>query len=120
MHVPLALTMGDPAGIGGELTVRAWQALHRSGLCFVALDDPRRLSGVPIVEVASLDAVPGIFANALPVLPIRLAVPARAGEPDKANAKAVLELIERAASLCLSAAARGSSPTRSTNPPCMG
>ena len=27
---PLALTMGDPAGIGGELTLRAWQALHRS------------------------------------------------------------------------------------------
>ena len=28
---PIALTMGDPAGIGGELTMRAWQALHRGG-----------------------------------------------------------------------------------------
>jgi 4-hydroxythreonine-4-phosphate dehydrogenase len=34
-------------------------------------------------------------------------VPARAGEPDKANAKAVLESIERAASLCLSGEASG-------------
>jgi 4-hydroxythreonine-4-phosphate dehydrogenase len=107
MKVPLALTMGDPAGIGGELTIRAWQALHRDGPCFVALDDPRRLSGVPIVEVTSLGAAPEIFPNALPVMPIGLAVPARAGEPDKANAKAVLESIERAASLCLSGEASG-------------
>jgi 4-hydroxythreonine-4-phosphate dehydrogenase len=107
MHVPLALTMGDPAGIGGELTVRAWQALHHGGPCFVALDDPRRLSGVPIAEVGSLDAVPGVFANALPVLPIKLAVLPQPGRPDKANAKAVLESIERAASLCLSGEASG-------------
>jgi 4-hydroxythreonine-4-phosphate dehydrogenase len=56
----LALTMGDPAGIGGELTLRAWLALHRSGPCFVALDDPDRLAAlahalsleVPIAKVA--------------------------------------------------------------------
>jgi 4-hydroxythreonine-4-phosphate dehydrogenase len=107
MKVPLALTMGDPAGIGGELTKRAWQALHRSGPCFVALDDPRRLSGIPVVEVTSPKGAQEIFPNALPVLPIRLAVAARAGEPDKANAKAVLESIERAASLCLSGEASG-------------
>jgi 4-hydroxythreonine-4-phosphate dehydrogenase len=107
MKAPLALTMGDPAGIGGELTVRAWQALHRDGPCFVALDDPRRLSGVPIAEVTSAAAALEIFPNALPVLPIGLAVPARAGEPDQANAKAVLESIERAASLCLGGDASG-------------
>jgi 4-hydroxythreonine-4-phosphate dehydrogenase len=107
MKVPLALTMGDPAGIGGELTVRAWQALRRDGPCFVALDDPRRLSGIPIVAVTSLRAAEEIFPSALPVLPIGLAVSARAGEPDKANAKAILESIERAASLCLSGEASG-------------
>ena len=53
---PLALTMGDPAGIGGELTVRAWQALRHDGPCFVALDDPQRFTDVPIVEVASLSS----------------------------------------------------------------
>ena len=35
--------MGDPAGIGGELTLRAWLALRGGGLSFVALDDPVRL-----------------------------------------------------------------------------
>jgi 4-hydroxythreonine-4-phosphate dehydrogenase len=99
--------MGDPAGIGGELTVRAWQALHRDGPCFVALDDPQRLTGVPIVEVASPDAARAVFADALPVLPIRLASPARPGHPDKANARAVIASIERAAALCLAGEASG-------------
>ena len=99
--------MGDPAGIGGELTTRAWQALHRDGPCFVALDDPQRLTGVPIVEVASPDAARAVFADALPVLPIKLASPARPGHPDKANARAVIASIERAAALCLAGEASG-------------
>jgi len=107
MKVPLALTMGDPAGIGGELTVLAWQALHDGGPCFVALDDPRRLTGVPIVEVTSPKSAQEIFREALPVLPVGLAVPAQAGKPDKANAQAVIKSIERAASLCLSGEASG-------------
>ncbi|HUH84551.1 MAG TPA: 4-hydroxythreonine-4-phosphate dehydrogenase, partial [Stellaceae bacterium] len=39
---PLALTMGDPAGIGGELSLKAWLA-RRDARPFVALDDPDRL-----------------------------------------------------------------------------
>ena len=31
MAAPLALTMGDPAGIGGEIALLAWQALRASG-----------------------------------------------------------------------------------------
>jgi len=99
---PIALTMGDPAGIGGEITVRAWQALHRAGPCFVVLDDPSRFSDVPIREVASPDAARTVFATALPVLPITLGVAPRPGHPDKANAAAVIASIERAAALCLS------------------
>ena len=39
--LPLALTMGDPAGIGGELTLAAWErARHGAGPVFVVLDDP--------------------------------------------------------------------------------
>jgi 4-hydroxythreonine-4-phosphate dehydrogenase len=99
--------MGDPAGISGELTVRAWQELHGNGPCFVALDDPARLSDVPVVEVSSPEAAPGVFRDALPVLPIRLAVAARPGHPDKANAKPVIASIERAAALCLQGAVAG-------------
>ena len=108
---PLALTMGDPAGIGGELTLRAWQALHRSGPCFVALDDPQRLAAlsteVPIVEIAAPEAARTVFADALPVLPIKLAAAPHAGHPNKANAKAVITSIKRAAALCLNGAVGG-------------
>jgi 4-hydroxythreonine-4-phosphate dehydrogenase len=108
---PLALTMGDPAGIGGELTLRAWQALHRHGPCFFAIDDPQRLAAlstqVPIVEIASPEAAHTAFADALPVLPVSLAAMAYPGRPDKANATTVIASIERAAALCLSGAVGG-------------
>ena len=112
---PLALTMGDPAGIGGELTLRAWLALHDSNRCFVALDDPDRLIAlaralsldVPVVAVDSVDAAAAAFRASLPVLPIALATAPRSGHPDSANARAVIGSIERAASLALRGAVGG-------------
>ena len=117
---PLALTMGDPAGIGGELTLRAWQTWRGGDGCFVALDDPDRLRGlaremgldVPVVTVAEIDAVPAIFPGALPVLPVRLVVSTQPGKPDGKNAAAVLASIERATDL----AARGLAGAVVTNP----
>jgi 4-hydroxythreonine-4-phosphate dehydrogenase len=113
--LPLALTMGDPAGIGGELTLRAWLALRGTTRCFVALDDPERLAAlaaaigceVPICLVSETSAAAETFSAALPVLPVRLAVPAMPGRPDKANARAVIESIERATKLALSSAVGG-------------
>jgi 4-hydroxythreonine-4-phosphate dehydrogenase len=104
---PIALTMGDPAGIGGELTLRAW--LARSTAPFFVLDDPDRLKAlavrlslaVPIQEIASASEANAIFADALPVLPIHLAAPAPPGRPDPANAPAVIASIERATALAL-------------------
>ena len=109
----LALTMGDPAGIGGEITLRAWLALRAGGPRFVALDDPRRLAAlaaalgldVPIREVAGPDG--SGFAEALPVLAVKLAAPSVAGQPDIANGAAVIESIERAVRLAQSGAVAG-------------
>ncbi len=95
----LALTMGDPAGIGGELTIRAWQALRASGPAFTAIDDPARLRGIPVRAVCSLAEAAGVFADALPVLPIELAAPSVPGHPDSRNAAAVIASIERAVRL---------------------
>ena len=95
----LALTMGDPAGIGGELTVRAWKALRESGPAFTAIDDPARFPGIPVCAVGSLAEAAAVFAEALPVLPLRLAVPAVPGRPDAANAAAIVASIERAVRL---------------------
>ena len=64
---PLALTMGDPAGIGGELTLKAWLALRDSGLVFVSLDDPERLERLAReLELAVPVAAVGDAADAGP------------------------------------------------------
>jgi 4-hydroxythreonine-4-phosphate dehydrogenase len=111
----LALTMGDPAGIGGELTLRAWLLRHEGAAGFVALDDPGRLRrlardlrlDVPIAVVASAEAAGAMFPDALPVLPVPLAVPPRPGHPDVANAPAVVASIEQATKLAMRGAASG-------------
>ncbi len=109
---PIALTMGDPAGIGGELSLRAWQALHRRGPCFVALDDPERLVALgaalgidtPVREIQQPQQAIATFAEALPVLPVRLAAKACPGRPDVANAPAIIASIERSTRLAMAGA----------------
>jgi 4-hydroxythreonine-4-phosphate dehydrogenase len=115
---PIALTMGDPAGIGGELTLRTW--LAHSSPCLVALDDPERLAelakalslNVPIRTVDSAAEAVAIYPDALPVLPVRLAEPASPGRPNPANAAAVVKSIELATALCQS----GEAAAMVTNP----
>ena len=105
---PLALTMGDPAGIGGECTLRAWLA-RRDGYPFVALDDPSHLNAlahrlrlhVPIVPVADADAAACVFPDALPVIPMPLANPPHPGQPDAANAPQIVGSITRAVAMAL-------------------
>jgi 4-hydroxythreonine-4-phosphate dehydrogenase len=105
--LPIALTMGDPAGIGGELTLRAWAA--QSTAPFFVLDDPARLETlaaklhlqVPIREIAAPAEAASVFGHALPVLAVHLAAPALPGRPDPANAPAVIASIERATALAL-------------------
>ena len=106
---PIALTMGDPSGIGGELTLRAWQVLRHSGHPWFVLDDPARLSAlahatggdVPVNAIDSPSGAMGVFADALPVMPIYLAEPAIPGQPNPANAPAIIASIARAAALCM-------------------
>jgi 4-hydroxythreonine-4-phosphate dehydrogenase len=93
---PLALTMGDPAGIGPEITRAAWQALRESGPSFALIGDARL--GTPVTSLAEAVA---LFPRALPVLPLDLAAEPRPGYPDPGNAPAVIASIERATGLAL-------------------
>jgi 4-hydroxythreonine-4-phosphate dehydrogenase len=112
---PLALTMGDPAGIGGELTLRTWLALRGGGRPFVALDDPARLErlaramrvAAPIRVVESAAEAVSVFSSAVPVLTVPLDAVPIPGRPDPANAKAVVDSIERATQLALDGEASG-------------
>lgn len=118
---PLALTMGEPAGIGGEITLRAWLAARSRALPrFFCIDDPARLRDlaaaqglqVEILEVAEPAAADEAFERGLPVLPLPDPVEAEPGRPKPANAEAVLESIRRAVALT----AAGSAAAVVTNP----
>jgi 4-hydroxythreonine-4-phosphate dehydrogenase len=109
---PLALTMGDPAGIGPEVTLAAWQAL-RGAHPFAVIADVDALAAlschlggdVPVRAVDSLAEAAAVFAKALPVLPEALATPVQPGRPDRAHAPAIVRSVERAVALARSGAA---------------
>lgn len=105
---PLALTMGEPAGIGGELALKVWAARRDHPVPpFFLLDDPARLEAlaqrldlpVPIRGIAGPGETLGLFDTALPVLPVALAVAVVPGKPDPANGSAVIAAIDRAVAL---------------------
>ncbi|WP_340108765.1 4-hydroxythreonine-4-phosphate dehydrogenase PdxA [Pikeienuella sp. HZG-20] len=100
---PLAVTMGDPAGIGGEVLVKAWRAGALDGAAFFAIDDPARLRalGADVAEIGAPEDVGALPRGALPVLPEPLSAPPRPGAPAPENAGAVVRSIERAARLAL-------------------
>ncbi|MCH8952807.1 MAG: 4-hydroxythreonine-4-phosphate dehydrogenase, partial [Proteobacteria bacterium] len=67
--LPLALTMGDPAGIGAEIALAAW-ASGRVARPFFLIGDPARLAplaermGVPLAAIAGPEATASVFARA--------------------------------------------------------
>ncbi len=113
-NAALALTMGDPAGIGPDLSLVAWH--NRANLrlpAFFLLGDPDMLGArarmlgldIPLVDTTPERAVSD-FARALPVLPVRLTADVHAGEPDTANAGAVIEAIRQAVELTMAGRAQ--------------
>lgn len=110
---PLALTLGDPAGIGPEIIVKAWNVLRKSGPAFLVVGDYQSLAsasgdGASILKpiLAPADAR-SVFANALPVLDLPLRSPVVAGQPSSTSASAIIKWIETAVGLALSGAVAG-------------
>ena len=106
---PLALTMGEPAGIGGEIALMAWRRRGDGVPPFVMLDDPERLADLArrskidarIEAVTTPEDAVARFADALPVLPVSLTVKVTPGKPDAAAAGAVLASIDQAIDLTM-------------------
>ncbi len=104
MVLPLALTMGEPAGIGGEIALKAWLGRGEGVPPFYAVDDPGRLARlaaglgwpVPVRPIGEPAEASEIFATALPVAPIGAALRGRPGQPDPADAAAVVGAIDAA------------------------
>lgn len=113
---PLALTMGEPAGIGPEITLKAWAGGRNAPLTpFFAigdtalyLDTARRIGlDCDIREIGDPAETNGLFPDALPVLPVALATPAEPGRLAPENALAVIRAIDLAADLALAGKAGG-------------
>ena len=107
-HPPLALTMGEPAGIGGEVALKAWLSRRQENLpAFFLLDDPARIAElaqhlgleVPVRVIEDWRETGAVFPAALPVRAVSLDQPVRPGEPDPANAPAVIGAIDAAVEL---------------------
>jgi 4-hydroxythreonine-4-phosphate dehydrogenase len=119
--LPLALTMGEPAGIGPDITLAAWLALRACGPAFFVVGDAGMLVAratrlgisVPVQEIADPLQTQACFPSALPVLPCDVALPPfSAGEPDAGSAAAVIASIDKAAGLAL----QGKAAAVVTNP----
>jgi 4-hydroxythreonine-4-phosphate dehydrogenase len=109
---PLALTLGDPAGIGPEIVVKAWRALKDTGPAFFVVGDAQALAsapagGAPILAIGSPHDAKAAFAGAIPVLDLPLRAPVIAGQPTSAAAPSIIQWIETAVGLALSGTVAG-------------
>ncbi|QXT38767.1 4-hydroxythreonine-4-phosphate dehydrogenase PdxA [Gymnodinialimonas ceratoperidinii] len=97
---PVAVSVGEPSGVGPEIAARAWAALGAS-LPFFVIGDPAHLAGqgARIVEIDHPAEAAIASEDGLPVLPHAFAAPAVPGAPDPANAQGVIDVIARGVEL---------------------
>ncbi|MGZ3348579.1 MAG: 4-hydroxythreonine-4-phosphate dehydrogenase PdxA [Xanthobacteraceae bacterium] len=104
MPLPLALTLGEPAGIGPDITFAAWRRRAELELAaFYLLADPEfiarraeRIAPDMAIAVVEPQAAAAAFRTALPVVDIGVTVSAEPGHPDRSSAPAALAAIRRA------------------------
>jgi 4-hydroxythreonine-4-phosphate dehydrogenase len=102
----LAVTQGDPSGIGPEITLQAWLLRKDGDVPFFVLGDPAHLQrcadavgmAVPIATVEPAQAADA-FANSLPVVALPCPTGGKAGQPDPADAAGTIASIDMAARL---------------------
>ena len=110
---PIAVTMGEPAGIGVEIALKAWarraaydlppfyliadpEQVDATAEMLARIDGRPRNTDLPYIEIAAPDEAPAHFESGLPVFPQPLAEKAEPGRLNRANAAAVLHAIETA------------------------
>jgi 4-hydroxythreonine-4-phosphate dehydrogenase len=102
--LPLALTLGEPAGIGPDLTIQLWRRRVQLRLpTFYLIADPEfirqraRLLGIDInLSVVTPGQATEAFARALPIVPLDVSTTAAPGAPDASSAPAAIGSIRRA------------------------
>lgn len=108
---PLAVALGDPAGVGPEIAAKAWerrveQALH----AFFVVGDVRSIEAVwrgPIARISAPEDALDVFDEALPLIQLEDAGEITPGQPNVAGARCSLDSLELAVGLARSGAACG-------------
>jgi 4-hydroxythreonine-4-phosphate dehydrogenase len=96
---PIALSVGEPAGIGPEIAAKAWAAL-KDDLAFFLIGDPAHLpEGTPVVVIGAPEAAQGAMATGLPVLARDFGAPRAAGVANPVHAPHVVAAIREAVTL---------------------
>lgn len=105
-ETPLALTLGEPAGIGPDIALRAFASRQENKVpAFYVVADPaflaeraRRLNLDIAIAAVEPEDTAATFANALPVTALDMAITASPGHPDGSSALAAISSIKRAVS----------------------
>lgn len=105
--LPIALTMGEPAGIAAEISLKAWKRLRSSGPRFVFLGSARHMeqaarqldAGVPVRTISCPREAAELFSEALPVIEIGLDAETTCGQPSSRTAASVLASIRHGVDL---------------------
>lgn len=111
MPAPLAVALGDPAGIGPEIVGKSWERRAAEGLPpFFAVGDPDALElgwAGPVQPISDPGEATECFGHALPVLRVGAGSRIVPGEPDLDGARNALDSLELAVGLTRSGAAGG-------------
>jgi 4-hydroxythreonine-4-phosphate dehydrogenase len=106
---PLAVSLGDPAGIGPEVLAKCWDNRDRFELePFVAIGDPRSVCSVwdgPIAAIEDPREADSAFDVGLPLIHIPSPEEDRPGHPSVAGAHCSLDALEIAVGLARSGSA---------------
>ena len=106
---PIAISLGDPAGVGPEVIAKCWDHRRDFGLPpFVAIGDGRSVSAVwdgPIEVVDDPRQADAAFDHALPLIHVSAADEAVPGHPSVSGAHCSLDALELAVGLARSGSA---------------
>lgn len=107
---PIAVSLGDPAGIGPEITGKSWAQRRTYDLKpFFAVGDPGSLGAVwdgPVERIGSPDEAGAAFDRALPLLAVESGEQVKPGFPTPEGARCALDSLEMAVGLARSGAAQ--------------
>ncbi|WP_299893820.1 4-hydroxythreonine-4-phosphate dehydrogenase PdxA [uncultured Ruegeria sp.] len=105
MTRPIALSCGEPAGIGPEIAAKAWDELRQTCPLFFIGDASHLPAGTPVANIETPSEALEVCDQALPVLHLNFPAANVPGQPDPANAPSVIDAIETGVDLVKAGAA---------------